>query len=612
MSALRMLWAMERMERSRPPGVLSFTTRAWSRSAWARSMAAVRSLAVTGVMAPSSSITATGAGAAWAAAAWAKNIRLAAATIILRMSLSPCDRNLARLGSERAAKTHDRLGQALDLGGRVVDGEARTQRAGDAEVLHEGLSAVMARPHGDPALVEEGGSIVRMDAVHVEGDHRALDLGVARPIDRETVDASERVEAPRRQVALVGGHALHTQLAQIFHGGAQPHGAGDGRCAGLEAPRQVVPLGMIDPHFLDHLAPAPRRLEGFQDLPSSVENADAGGPEHLVAGEDVEVRAHRGEVEGQVRRALGAVQEHEGPNLVRAPDDLGHGIDRPQDIGNVGGRHHPSARREETGEGFHVEEALAYHRHGLEDGAVVAAGHLPGNEVGVMLHLGDDDLVAGPERPPHALGNQVDRLRGAAREDDLLAVPRPHEAAHGIAGALVELGRLLTKGVDGAVDVGVAPLVIGRDRFDHRPRLLAGGRGVEIDQRRAVHHTGEDGEIRAATFAHLAHLAASFPSRADCSTVRGSDTHLSREGRTSDSKLSNRSAVVRREASSTGSPIARSSNTSAEATQMAQLSPWCLASARRPSFTWHSMRMRSPQRGFTSSKVASGRSRLPR
>src|SRR5690349_1924635 len=140
-----MLWTMVRMERSRPPGVLSFTTSAWSRSACARSMAAVRSRDVTGVMAPSSSITATGADAACAATARARNIRIAAATIILRMSPSPATGTWPGVRSERPAKTRDRLGQALDLGGCVVDGEARAQRAGDAEVLHEGLGAVMTR-----------------------------------------------------------------------------------------------------------------------------------------------------------------------------------------------------------------------------------------------------------------------------------------------------------------------------------------------------------------------------------------------------------------------------------------------------------------------------------
>ena len=67
-SAFRMVWTMERIERSRPPGVSSWRTRACARSLWARSTAVATSRTVTGVIAPSISITDTGAGAADAGA----------------------------------------------------------------------------------------------------------------------------------------------------------------------------------------------------------------------------------------------------------------------------------------------------------------------------------------------------------------------------------------------------------------------------------------------------------------------------------------------------------------------------------------------------------------
>jgi hypothetical protein len=48
---------------------------------------------------------------------------------------------------------------------------------------------------------------------------------------------------------------------------------------------------------------------------------------------------------------------------------------------------------------------------------------LPRNDVRVVLHLGDEDLVAGFERAPAvALRHQVHALGGAAREDDLVHV----------------------------------------------------------------------------------------------------------------------------------------------------------------------------------------------
>ena len=60
----RMVCTIERIERSSPPGVLSWTIRACAPSFWARSSAIVSKRTVTGVMAPSISMEATGGGAA--------------------------------------------------------------------------------------------------------------------------------------------------------------------------------------------------------------------------------------------------------------------------------------------------------------------------------------------------------------------------------------------------------------------------------------------------------------------------------------------------------------------------------------------------------------------
>src|SRR6266545_113851 len=610
--AFRMAWAMDRMERSRPPGVLSWTMSACARSACARSIAAVSRRAVTGVMAPSRSIISTGSAArAGAQPANATMERAAAATIILRISPSVPTGACRGSGSERAAETFDRLRQALNLGGRIVDGKARAQRAGDAEPLHERLRTVVPSAHRDTAFVEKRRAVVGVDALDVEGHYRPLDLRITRSVELHPGNALEGIEAASGEAPLMGGHALHPELAQVLHRRAQTDDPRDGRRAGLEAPGKIVPLGVIDPHFLDHLTPAPRGLQPVQHLAEPVENANARRSQHFVAGEHVEVRPQGGQIQGQVGGTLGTVEQDEGSGLVRPPDELGHGIDGSEDIRDVGHGHQPGSWREKPPERLHVEEAFTDHRHRFEAGAAIPADHLPGNQVRVVLHFRDDDLVPRLKRPPHALGNQIDRLRGAAREDDLLAKAGAHERAHRIAPALVELSRLLAQGVDGPMDVGVASLIVSAHRLDDLARLLARGRRVEIVEQRSVHHPLEDRKIRAATFAHAAHRATSLPSRAPWSTVRGSATHLILDARTSASSRSSRSPVVSREARSSGSPIARSSSTSAEATQIAQLSPRWRASASRPSAIRHSMRILSPQSGFTSSKAASGRSRLP-
>src|SRR5215470_1261004 len=436
-SEFKMVWAMERMERSSPPGVLSRTTRACACSARARSMAAVRSRAVTGVIAPSMSTMATGGAARTGAGPATAISRATAATSILLMPIPLSRGTCPGAGSERAAQTLHRLDQTLDLGGSIVDGKARPERAHDAKPLHERLRAVMPGAHRDASLVQDRRTIVGVNAVHREGHDSAFDLGIPRPVDRDAGDADEPVQTACREVALVRRHPLHAELGEVLHGRPETHGARDGWRARLEAPRQVVPLGVIDPDLLDHLAAAPCGLERLQRLAASVEHADPRRAQHLVTREHVEVGPQRRQIQRQVGSALRAVEEHERPRAVRALHDLGHRIDRAQHVRHVGGRDEPGPGRQEPTECLHVEEAFADHGHRLQHRAPVAAGHLPRNQVRVVLHLRHDDLVAGPERPPHALGDQVDRLRRAAGEDDLLARARPHECPHGVARTLV-------------------------------------------------------------------------------------------------------------------------------------------------------------------------------
>ena len=69
-----------------------------------------------------------------------------------------------------------------------------------------------------------------------------------------------------------------------------------------------------------------------------------------------------------------------------------------------------------------VEQHLAgvVHRRNPQTRALFRAEHLPGNDVGVMLQPGDDDLVVLLNvLPPPALRDQVDRLGGSANKDDL-------------------------------------------------------------------------------------------------------------------------------------------------------------------------------------------------
>ena len=123
---------------------------------------------------------------------------------------------------------------------------------------------------------------------------------------------------------------------------------------------------------------------------------------------------------------------------------------------------------------------------------------LPRHEVGVVLHLGDEDLVALTEVESRVLrlscngvregvGHQVERLGGVLGEHHLL-VRSPDEPRDLGPRALVGVGGLLAELVRSAVH-GTVDLLAERALGVERTGIpLRGGTGVEVDQWLPVTH----------------------------------------------------------------------------------------------------------------------------
>ena len=125
-------------------------------------------------------------------------------------------------------------------------------------------------------------------------------------------------------------------------------------------------------------------------------------------------------------------------------------------------------------EDVEAEDAVVGDRDELEVAVLLLDEELPRDEVGVVLHLGQDDRVAAADVPPAPrVGDEVDRLGRVAGEDDLVAVGRVDEPRDPRPGLLVRGGRLLADRVDPAVDVGVVLAVVVGDGIDDDARLLA-------------------------------------------------------------------------------------------------------------------------------------------
>ena len=112
-----------------------------------------------------------------------------------------------------------------------------------------------------------------------------------------------------------------------------------------------------------------------------------------------------------------------------------------------------------------------------------------------MFHHRQDDLVAFYQPLPERSRDQIDRLSRALGEDDLIDRPSMDQLGHTATGGFIGLGGFIGEAVQAAVDVGIGRFHHPAHRLDHRPRLLAGGRTVQIDQRLAVDLPQQNGEL---------------------------------------------------------------------------------------------------------------------
>src|SRR5690349_18998661 len=98
-----------------------------------------------------------------------------------------------------------------------------------------------------------------------------------------------------------------------------------------------------------------------------------------------------------------------------------------------------------------------------------------------MLETRDDDLVAcfDVDAPPRRR-DEIERLRGSAREDQTPRVLYAEELRDTLACLMVSLGRARGEIVRPAMRIRIVLLVVLAHRVEHRARLLRRRRGIEV------------------------------------------------------------------------------------------------------------------------------------
>ena len=175
-----------------------------------------------------------------------------------------------------------------------------------------------------------------------------------------------------------------------------------------------------------------------------------------MAGDRVEVAADGLHVDRHVDGGLAAIDEHRHALVARAPADRGHIDHGAKDVRHVGHGDQLRLRPDRVNHRLRVEIAVRIDVDPFQHHALPFAQEVPGDDVGVMLHDRQHDLVARLQaRGGPGVGDEVDRLGRAGGEDDLVLGARVQEARDDAAGGFVLLGREVRQVVQAPVDVGI-------------------------------------------------------------------------------------------------------------------------------------------------------------
>ena len=264
-------------------------------------------------------------------------------------------------------------------------------------MLQKRLGTVVARPDVHAVAGQDLADIMGMDALHGEGDDAVVLLRLIRADDVDVGHVRHARQRPLRQGQLLPVHGLEAHGLHIVDGGVEPRRAGGVDGAGLKLVGQLREHRALPADGLDHFAAGEERGHLLQQGALSVQHADAHGAVDLVAGEGQEIRVQRLHVHGDVGRALGAVHHQHRAVLMGHVRQLADGVDAADDVGDVGHGHQLRPVGDEGLGLVQVQAAVRLAVQEFQGRAGLAAHHLPGQQVAVMLQNGDHHLVPGSD-----------------------------------------------------------------------------------------------------------------------------------------------------------------------------------------------------------------------
>src|SRR5262249_18525979 len=248
----------------------------------------------------------------------------------------------------------------------------------------------------------------------------------------------------REHLVLVLCDSLNTQALQIINRGGQADRACHIGSAGFELVWQLVVESLLEGDRPDHVTTALLRRHRIKQRKLYVQDADPHRPIHLVTGEGVKVAAKFLDIDLAVRHSLSAINHHGDILPMSNLNDLANGIDRPQRIRDVSYSHDLCSGIDQLLEFIEQQFAAIVNWRHSQACALLLTNYLPRDDIRMMLHGGDEDLVPSPNvSTPIGLGDQVDSLSRTTNKDDLFRSRRVYELLHGFARCFMLFGCML-------------------------------------------------------------------------------------------------------------------------------------------------------------------------
>ena len=228
----------------------------------------------------------------------------------------------------------------------------------------------------------------------------------------------------------------------------------------------------------------------------TIEHTYTGRTVYLMSGKNIKIRIQILYVYRHVRNGLGTVYKYWYSLFVGKLNHLLYRIYCTQHIGDMGYADNLRTFRKQSLIFVYQKFAPVVHRNNLNGNTSFGSQQLPGNDITVMFHNGEDHFVTFLHKLFTKTGyKQIDTLRRSTGEDNFVRTGGIDKLPHCFTGSFMQFRSLLRKKMYTTMHVGVDRIIFICNGIYYTTGFLGSGPIIQINQRLAIYLTGKYREI---------------------------------------------------------------------------------------------------------------------